>query len=101
MLNREFRPVKIISFKNGTDKYGQKRKAIKAERTTDMVVKINTQTNVNNPRYVVCDYIGITKDTEIKDSDVCSFDGIECNIKYIIPSGKYNQVIMTLIAKNE
>lgn len=101
MLNREYQPVKIVTFKDGTDEYGQKRKVIKSEWTTDMVVKINTQINVNDPRYVDCDYIGITKETGIKDSDVCCFDGKQCNIKYIIPSGKYNQIIMTLAAKNE
>ena len=30
----------------------------------------------------------------IKDTDTCLFDNKNCNIKYIIPSGKYNQILM-------
>ena len=94
MINREYQPVKIVTFKDGTDEYGQKRKKIESERTTEMVVKINSQINVNDPRYIDCDYIGITKDKDIKDTDTCSFDNKNCNIRYIIPSGKYNQILM-------
>ena len=94
MINREYRPVTIITYENGIDEYGQKRKKNKTERTTEMVVKINSQVNVNDPRYIDCDYIGITKDKDIKDTDTCSFDNKNCNIKYIIPSGKYNQILI-------
>lgn len=94
MINREYIPVSIITYKNGIDEYGQKKITVDNKRTADMVIKIYSQTNVTDPRYVDCDYIGITKDKDITDANDIEFNDIVCNVKYFIPTPKYTQVLM-------
>lgn len=94
MINREYIPVSIITYEDKVDEYGQKKITVSNKRTADMVIKIYSQTNVADPRYVDCDYIGITKEKDITDSNNIEFQNIICNIKYIIPTPKYTQVLM-------
>lgn len=94
MINRELQTVKVVSFSDELDKYGQKRQGETTERDSEMVVKIYTQTNVEDPKYVDIDVIGITKDKNISDDNQIKIGDDYYNIKFIIPSGRYNQILM-------
>ena len=62
-----------------------------------MVCKIYSQTNVTDPRYVDVDLIGLTKDKDITDENVIVVGDEKFNVKYIIPSSRLYQILMTRI----
>lgn len=93
MINREMKPVLLISFTSGTDKYGQKRNNGNTEEKIEMAVKVYSQTNVSDIRYNDVELIGLTK-TAVKDSQQIKIDDIVYQVLYVIPSGRYNQVLM-------
>lgn len=89
MLNREWQEVEVITYTT-KDSYGQLQSG--KPKTITMVIKVYSQFNINNPKYVDIDYIGIVKSPV--DFNLVKFDGITCNVLYCIPSGKYYQVLM-------
>ena len=92
MINREMRTVVIKSFRQDPDDYGQKRLS---ETTTnaEMMVKQFSQAHVDDPRFVDVQYIGLTKDP-ITTENVVSIDGTDYMVLYVIPSGRYTQVML-------
>lgn len=94
MITREMRPVYVVSFDNTVDKYGQKRKGQQSLRETKMVVKIYSQTNVEDIRYNDVELIGLTYDKEITDENQIQIDGVNYQILYVIPSSRLYQVLM-------
>lgn len=93
-LNREFEPIVIKEYTSGVDEWGAIRQNGSTERTVDMVVKIYNQSNVQDPRYIDCTLVGITKDRNITDANTVMYQGKEYNIKYIIPSPKFLTLLM-------
>lgn len=93
MINREMKPVYLVSFASGTDKYGQKRNNGEKKDVIEMAVKIYSQTNVSDIRYNDIELIGLTK-TAVKDSQQIEIDSVRYQISYVIPSGRYTQVLM-------
>lgn len=94
MLNREMRPVSVITFASGVDSYGQPRTVVSSTKTVDMVVKIYAQSNVQAPIFNEVEIIGITKDFTISEENQIQFDSKKYNVLHTIPSGKYLQVLM-------
>ena len=94
MINREMRRVSVVSFTPGTDAYGQKRKKGTSSRDVDMVVKIYSQSNVDDVRHTDVTTIGLTYDNSITDENQIVVDGITYNVLYVIPSGRLTQVLM-------
>ena len=88
------RPVKVITFSTGTDAYGQKRKNGETSRDVEMVVKIYSQRNTADMRYVEVTNIGLTKDADITDANQIKIDEDTYNVLYVIPSGKLYQILM-------
>lgn len=93
MINREMKSVYLVSFTSGTDKYGQKRNNGETKDVIEMAVKIYSQTNVSDIRYNDIELIGLTK-TAVKDSQQIEIDSVRYQISYVIPSGRYTQVLM-------
>lgn len=94
MINREMRAVTVISYADTVDEYGQKRQGTSTERTTDMVVKLYSQSNTSDVRYLDVEVIGLTKDKNITVQNRIKFDSVEYDVLYLIPSGRYTQVLM-------
>lgn len=94
MINREWKTVQVITFSNELDEYGQKRQGSSTSRDIQMVCKIYTQNNVDDPKYVDVDMLGLTKETNITDANQIEIDNVKYNIKYIIPSGRLTQILM-------
>ena len=94
MINREMRPVTILTYPTGDDSYGQARRGTPTERVVDMVVKIYSQNNTTDVRYVDIDVIGLTYDKTITDKNEVVIDGIRYTVKYPIPSGRLTQILM-------
>ena len=94
MINREWQLVDVLTYSEELDKYGQKRQGTPTTRNTYMVVKIYSQRNVDDVKYVDVDVIGLTKDKDITTENVIQIGSDKYNVKYIIPSGRYTQVLM-------
>lgn len=94
MINREWRTVSVVSFTSGTDSYGQKRKGGSINRNVEMVVKLYSQANINDVRYVEVTNIGLTKDNSITDKNQILIDNETYQVLYVIPSGKLTQILM-------
>lgn len=94
MINRENKPVTVVRYKDTTDEYGQTKCDIDKAINTQMCIHIYNQTNVQDPRYVDCDYIGITKLSDITINDDVLFENITTRVMYIIPTRTYYIVLM-------
>lgn len=94
MINREWQKVKVITFVDSVDAYGQKRQSGSAERDSEMVLKIYSQNNTADPRYVEVTNIGITKDTTIQPGEQVKVNNVVYNVLYIIPSSRLYQVLL-------
>ena len=105
MINNEMRTVTIKHFLETLNDYGEKvlstDSTTKAKDTKDsindvtaeMMVKQYSQTNVQDPRFVDVQYIGLTK-AAISINEVVSIDGTDYMVLYVIPSGRYTQVML-------
>ena len=94
MLNREYKTENVLSYTNATDSYGQRHKGATQTTQIEMVAKLYTQSNVQDPRYIDVDMIGITKYSGITTENEIVIDGKKYQVLYVIPSGKLNQVLM-------
>ena len=92
MINREMQTVTIKSFASTLNDYGEK---TLSETTTSaqMMVKQYSQGNVQDPRYVDVEYIGLTK-AAVTTENVVTIDSVDYMVLYVIPSGRYTQVMM-------
>ena len=97
MIQREWQDVQVLSYEDIVDEYGQKRQGTPTIRIVEMVCKIYSQTNVTDPRYVDVDLIGLTKDKDITDENVIVIGDEKYNVKYVIPSSRLYQILMTRI----
>lgn len=59
-----------------------------------MDIKIFSQVNVSDVRYVDVDVIGLTYDKSITDANQIKFDDRVYDVKYVIPSSRLNQILM-------
>ena len=81
-------------FDNTKDAYGQlKRNSTDTE--IDMMIKIRSQVNVEDPRFIDCDKIGITTETLVPGNHIVDNDNYL--IQYVIPSGRFNQVFLKCV----
>lgn len=94
MINNELKKVIILSYDGQIDSYGQKRTDTPTEREVEMYVKIHSQSLTTDVRYVEVEMIGLTKDNTITDANQVKIDGVIYNIEYVIPSSRYNQILM-------
>ncbi len=95
MINREWQTVHVLTYSDEVDDYGQKRQGEFTSRDVEMVCKIYSQTNVTDPRYIDVDVIGLTYDKNITDKNVIIIGDDRFNVKYVIPSSRLIQILMT------
>lgn len=92
MINREKKDVIYRVFSNDKDAYGQlKRQWV--DNTVEMMIKIRGQVNVEDPRFIDCDAIGITKEVLAAGNKIIDGDVVYL-IQYVIPSFRYQQVFL-------
>lgn len=101
VFNRELQEVEVLWFSKTKDSYGQYRQDAPTVQNIEMVCKIYSQSNVEDPRYVDIDVIGLTEErtitTEneivIKENDFGIPTGTYI-VKYVIPSSRLYQILM-------
>lgn len=94
MINNEMQSVKVITFTSGTDDYGQTRQTVSSVTYVDMTLKLYSQTNSSDPRFLNVEYVGLTTDTSITTANQIEVGGSKFNIERTIPSGRYMQVLL-------
>lgn len=95
MIQYEWQTVKKREYEAILDDLGQKSKGTYTDTNVQMVVKIYSQNNVENPLYTGVQLIGITEDFTISTQNDIVIDNKVYHIKFTIPSGRYLQVMMT------
>lgn len=94
MINREMRPVSVLTYIDTKDVYGQKRQQGYLTRDINMVCKIYQQTNTSDIRYVEVSLIGLTYDKDITDKNAIKIGNDIYDVLYVIPSGRLYQIMM-------
>ena len=93
-ITRELQSATIKAYGLTTDSYGQLEQGTPTERTADIVFKIYAQNNVQDPRYIDVEAVGLTKDKSIVPGEVISFAQGDYRVKYVIPSGRWYQLML-------
>lgn len=92
MIIREMKNVIYRAFDNTKDAYGQLKQSF-TDSTIKMMIKIRGQVNVEDPRFIDCDCIGITKEVLIPGNKIIDGNQVYL-IQYAIPSSRYQQVML-------
>lgn len=74
------------------DAYGQLEAGL--PRSIELSVKLYSQQNVDDPRYVDVDLVGLTKDTSIVPGEVISLAQGDYRVKYVIPTGRWTELML-------
>lgn len=92
-ITRELQSATIQTYGTTVDAYGQ---LVQSEvtRTADIAFKIYAQQNVQDPRYVDVEAIGLTKDTSIVPGEVVSLAQGDFRVKYVIPTGRWRELML-------
>ena len=93
-ITRELQSATIKAYGSTVDRYGQLVQS-DGTRTADIAFKIYAQQNVQDPRYVDVEAVGLTKDTSIVPGEVISFAQGDFRVKYVIPTGRWQEVLLT------
>lgn len=91
-ITRELQSATITANTTTTDAYGQIVPG--AERTADIAFKIFAQNNVQDPRYVDVEAVGLTKDKSIVPGEVISFAQGDYRVKYVLATGRWTQLML-------
>lgn len=92
-ITRELQTATIRAYAQNTDTYGQLVQS-NATRTAEIAFKVYSQTNVQDPRYVDVEAIGLTKDTSIVPGEVITFAQGDFRVKYVIPTGRWTELML-------
>lgn len=92
MINRELKQVTYRAFDNTKDAYGQLKQSY-TDTDIEMMIKIQTQFNVEDPRFVDIDCVGISRELLEAGNKIIDGDKIYL-IKYVIPSSRFQQALL-------
>ena len=80
--------VEVLTYSE-VNSVGQKRMGEPTTKTVDMFIKIYSQSNVADPRYLDVDLIALSKDYEISTSNVIKVENDKYNVKFILKTPRY------------
>ena len=92
----DFQKVTVITFTNGKDDYGQRRKTVdtSANREVEMMIRNYQQVNVTDVRFIDATDIGLTFDAAITDANQIISTSGTYTVLYVIPSRRLYQVFL-------
>ena len=99
-INRELQSTTVKGYAHesaspynlSVDTYGQLEAG--TPRTISIAAKVYSQQNVQDPRYVDVEMVGLTKDA-IAPGEVVSLASGDYRVKYVIPTGRWQEVLLT------
>lgn len=101
-IKRELQSVTIKAYAHESaspydlvvDDYGQLTYA-STTRSAKMAVKVYSQQNVQDPRYVDVEMVGLTQDKSIVPGEVISLAQGDYRVKYVIPTGRWQEILLS------
>lgn len=90
MISRELKEVLVRSYSDAVDSYGQKHTTVSSTTTELMYIKEYTHTATSDIRYSQADFIGLTKNYSINDTNDVVVDGKTYKIIYALATPRYN-----------
>lgn len=92
----DFQKVNVITFTDGKDDYGQRRKVVdtNATREVEMMIRNYQQVNVTDVRFIDATDIGLTFDAAITDANQIISTSGTYNVLYVIPSRRLYQIFL-------
>lgn len=93
-ITRELQSATIKAYGPTTDTYGQLEKGTPTTRPVEVMVRIYSQQNVTDPRYVDVELVALTKDKGIVPGEVLSLAQGDYRIKYVIPTGRWTELML-------
>ena len=85
--------VTLLTYADTVDEYGQPRKGTSSSTTIEMFVKEYSQQNVDNPKYVDVELLGLTK-AEVGLKNMIEIDSVKYDVLHVTPSKRYNEVFL-------
>lgn len=92
-ITRELQSATIKTYGQTVDAYGQLTLS-QTTRTADVAFKVYAQQNVQDPRYVDVEAVGLTKDKSIVPGEVVSLAQGDYRVKYVIPTGRWQELML-------
>lgn len=92
-IQRELQSATVRGYTMNVDAYGQLEAGL--PRSIELSVKLYSQQNVDDPRYVDVDLVGLTKDTSIVPGEVISLAQGDYRVKYVIPTGRWQEILLS------
>lgn len=93
MINNEMRTVSLLSYASTIDAYGQVRKGTSTSTNIEMMVKTYSQSNVDNPKYVDVELVGLTK-ANVSVENRIVIDTIKYDVLFVTKAKRYNEVML-------
>lgn len=94
-IQRELQSATVKGYTMNVDAYGQLEAGL--PRSIELSVKLYSQQNVQDPRYVDVELIGLTQDKNIVPGEVVSLAQGDYRVKYVIPTGRWTELMLTKI----
>lgn len=94
-IQRELQSATVKAYGLTVDAYGQLQRGTPTERTIEVAVKIYSQQNVQDPRYIDVEMVGLTRDTDIAPGEVISLAQGDYRVKYVVPTGRWQELLLT------
>lgn len=91
-IQRELQSATVRGYTMNVDAYGQLEAGL--PRSIELSVKLYSQQNVDDPRYVDVELVGLTKDTSIVPGEVISLAQGDYRVKYVIPAGRWTELML-------
>ena len=93
-ITRELQRATVKAYGLSVDAYGQLEQGTPTTRTADIMFKVYAQNNVQDPRYVDVEAVGLTKDKSIVPGEVISFAQGDYRVKYVIPTSRWQELML-------
>lgn len=94
MIITDMKEVSVITFSNGVDSYGQKRKTQSSIKTVKMAIYPYSNMEVEDIRFREVTHIGLTKDTTITNANEIEEGSNKYLVTHTIPSNRYTQIFL-------
>ena len=95
MINREKIPAVLLTYDDSLDEYGQPRKSIPDKREVEITEpKIYKHSPVEDVRFNDVEYLSLTLDKSIDDSNELIINEKRYRICFTIPQGRLNQLFL-------
>lgn len=91
-IQRELQSATVKGYTMNVDAYGQLEAGL--PRSIELSVKLYSQQNVQDPRYVDVELVGLTKDKSIVPGEVVSLAQGDYRVKYVIPTGRWTELML-------